>query len=164
MAWIFGKEKRTLSLEKLLKMALCHELSAVYTGDTTPYDRILSNNKNKRKKILKKMIRSSKKEKELIFLKDYKEEKRAMEKLTKNLSPPLKREIVQLWNEYRTRNSPEAKFLGQLNILAVLLQGLLYEKKYKKFLTAPLWEWAFENCDDKICVSLMDEMKKKFYG
>jgi hypothetical protein len=45
-----------------------------------------------------------------------------------------------------------------------LLQGLIYEKRYKEFTAAPLWEWAFENCDDKICVSLMDEMKKKFYG
>jgi putative hydrolase of HD superfamily len=164
MAWIFGKEKKELNMEKLLKMALCHELSAVYTGDTTPYDRILSENKNERKKVLERMIRLSKKEKEWIFLADYKKEKKAMKKLTKNLDFSLKKEIIQLWHEYRTRSSPEAKFLTQLNILAVLLQGLLYEKKYKKFSAAPLWEWAFENCDDEICVSLMDEMKKKFYG
>jgi putative hydrolase of HD superfamily len=164
MAWIFGKEKKELNQEKLLKMALCHELSAVYTGDTTPYDRILPRNEKEREEVLKKMIRLSKKEKEWIFLKDYKTEKKALEKLTKKLDPSLKKEILELWHEYRTRSSPEAKFLGQLNILAVLLQGLLYEKKYKGFSAAPLWEWAFENCDDEICVSLMDEMKKKFYG
>jgi 5'-deoxynucleotidase YfbR-like HD superfamily hydrolase len=164
MAWIFGKERKELNQEKLLKMALCHELSAVYTGDTTPYDRILPKNENERKKVLKKMIRLSKKEKEWIFLADYKAEKKAIEKLTKKLDSSIKREILQLWHDYRTRVSPEAKFLSQLNILAVLLQGLLYEKKYKEFSAAPLWEWAFENCDDEICVSLMDEMKKKFYG
>jgi 5'-deoxynucleotidase YfbR-like HD superfamily hydrolase len=87
-----------------------------------------------------------------------------MEKLTKKLEPSIKKEILELWHEYRTRSSPEAKFLGQLNILAVLLQGLIYEKRYKEFTAAPLWEFAFENCDDKICLSLMDEMKKKFYG
>jgi hypothetical protein len=48
--------------------------------------------------------------------------------------------------------------------LAILLQGLFYEKIYKDFSTSPLWEWAFENCDDEVCLSLMDEMKKKFYG
>jgi len=164
MAWVFGREKKELSQEKLLKMALCHELSAVYTGDTTPYDRILPKNEKERKKILERMIRLSKKEKEWIFLADYKQEKKAMEKLTKKLDLPLKKEILELWHEYRTKSSPEAKFLSQLNTLAVLLQGLLYEKKYKEFSTAPLWEWAFENCDDQICLSLMEEMKKRFYG
>jgi putative hydrolase of HD superfamily len=164
MAWVFGKEKKELNQEKLLKMALCHELSAVYTGDTTPYDRILPEDKKEREKILKKMIRLSRKEKEWIFLKDYRAEKKALEKLTKKLDPFLKREILGLWHEYRMRSSLEAKFLGQLNTLAVLLQALFYEKKYKKFSAAPLWEFAFENCDDKICLSLMDEMKKKFYG
>jgi len=164
MAWIFGREKRKLSQEKLLKMALCHELSAVYTGDTTPYDRILSKDERERKKILERMIRLSKKEKEWIFLADYKQEKKAIEKLTKKLDLPIKKEILELWHEYRTKSSPEAKFLSQLNTLAVLLQGLLYEKKYKEFSTAPLWEWAFENCDDQICLSLMEEMKKRFYG
>jgi len=164
MAWIFGRERKELDQEKLLKMALCHELSAVYTGDTTPYDRILPKDEKEREKILKKMIRLSKKEKEWIFLRDYKEEKRAIEKLTKKLTPSVKKEILDLWHEYRTWSSPEAKFLGQLNIFAVLLQGLIYEKKYKEFTASPLWEWAFENCDDEICISLMEEMKKKFYG
>jgi putative hydrolase of HD superfamily len=164
MAWIFGREKKELNQEKLLKMALCHELSAVYTGDTTPYDRILPKDEKERKEVLKKMIRLSRKEKEWIFLKDYKTEKKALEKLTKGLDRSTRKEILDLWHEYRTRSSQEAKFLGQLNILAVLLQGLIYEKRYKEFTASSLWEWAFENCDDEISVSLTEEMKKKFYG
>jgi putative hydrolase of HD superfamily len=164
MAWIFGKERKKLNQEKLLKMALCHELSAVYTGDTTPYDRILPKEEKEREKVLKKMIRLSKKEKKWIFLTDYKVEKKAIEKLIKKLDSSFKKEILDLWHEYRTRSSLEAKFLGQLNILAVLLQGLFYEKEYKEFTATPLWEWAYENCDDEICVSLMEEMKRKFYG
>jgi putative hydrolase of HD superfamily len=164
MAWVFGNEKPKLDRDKLLKMALCHELSAVYTGDTTPYDRILPKDESKRKEILKKMIRLSKRKKEWIFISDYKTEKAALEKLTQKLDHLMKKEIIQLWHEYRTKSSPEAKFLSQLNILAVLLQGLIYEKRYKNFTAFPLWEWAFENCDDEICVSLMEEMKKKFYG
>jgi len=163
MTWLFAKEKIKLNQEKLFKMVLCHELSAVYTGDTTPYDRILSRNINEKEKILKKMIRLSKKEKEWIFLEDYKEEKKSLERLTRKLDPQIKKEILNLWEDYRVKSSPEAKFLSQLNILAVLLQGLLYEKKYKGFSTHPIWEWAFESCDDNICLSLMEEMKKKFY-
>jgi len=86
MAWIFGREKPELNMEKLLKMALCHELSAVYTGDTTPYDRILPKSEKQRKEILKKMLRLSRKEKNWVFLADFEEEKRALERLTKKLN------------------------------------------------------------------------------
>ncbi|MDI6591522.1 MAG: HD domain-containing protein [Patescibacteria group bacterium] len=163
MAWILGRERKELDLEKLLKMALCHELSAIYTGDTTPYDEILSKTKKSKKEILKKLPRLSKKEKMEMFLKDYQEEKRAFEKITLTLKPSLKREIIQLWEEYRTKSTPEGYFLPQLNVLAILLQGLLYEKKDKDFFTFPLWEWAFEICDHPLTLGLLEEMKKKFY-
>jgi putative hydrolase of HD superfamily len=164
MAWIFGREKKNLNIEKLLKMALCHELSAVYTGDTTQYDRILPQDKEERKKILQKMLRLSKKEKKWIFAADYKEEEKAFKKLTKKLNSDLKEEILQLWKDYRKRNSLEARFLSQLNTLSVLFQGLFYEKEDKNFTAQPLWEWAFETCEDELCVRLLEEMKNKFYG
>ena len=163
-AWVLASGRKELSMEKLLKMALCHELSAVYTGDTTPYDKILRENNSKNKgEILKRMLRISKKEKRSIFLKDYREEKKSLEKLTLNLEPQLKREMIQLWKEYRTKSSPEGRFLSQLNVAAVLFQGLIYEKKYKNFSAAPLWEWAFEVSDDPLILEFLEVMKQKFY-
>jgi putative hydrolase of HD superfamily len=163
MALIFGRESK-LNLEKLLKMALCHEISAVYTGDTTPYDRVLPKDPQKRKEILKRMIRLSKTQKEKIFFKDYQEEKKTLEKLTSKLNPPLKKEIIQLWREYRTKSSLEGYFLSQLNVLAVLFQALIYEKENKGFFATPVWEWALETVDHPLQLELLKEMKKKFYG
>lgn len=164
LAWIFGKKtNRKLNTGKLMKMALCHELSSVFTGDTTAYDRILSGSKKQREEILKRIPRLTKKQKESLFLKDYREEKRSLEKLTSKLGPALKWEILQLWKEYRTKSSPESKFLSQLNVAAVLFQGLLYEKKYKNFSAAPLWEWAFEVTDDPLILEFLEAMKEKFY-
>ena len=162
MAWALGRET-SLNQEKLLKMALVHEISAVYTGDTTPYDRILPKDTQKRKEIFKKMVRLSKEKKEEIFFKDYEEEKKTLEKLTSKLFPGLKKEMIQLWKEYRTKSSPEGYFLSQVNILAVLLQALLYEKQGNGLLAAPVWEWAFETIDHPVCLHLLKEMKKKFY-
>jgi putative hydrolase of HD superfamily len=162
MAWVFGKEKKELDQEKILKMALCHELAAVEIGDTTPYDRILADNKNETKKILEKMIRLSREEKKNIFIEDYRKEKKAFQKITEKLTPALSQEIINLWEDYRTKKSAEAYFLSQVNTLAVLMQGLLYEKKYKQFSAKPLWEWAFEVCDDPLLIAFMEELKKKF--
>lgn len=161
-AWALAAGRKEFNMEKLLKMALCHELSAVFTGDTTPYDRILNGNEKQKKQILKRIFRMSRKEKEIIFLKDYREEKKSLEKLTSKLKPKLRKEMLQSWHEYRTKSSPEGKFLSQLNVAMVLFQGLIYEKKYKNFSAAPLWEWAFEVSDHPLILELLDAMKQKF--
>jgi len=164
MAWLFGgPRKRTYNTEKLLKMALAHEISAVYTGDSTPYDRILSKSKGKEKKILKKWPRLSRKEKTKKYIEDFKKERKAFKRLSKRLKGSLGKEILDLWHEYRTKSSKEGRFLSQLNVMAVLLQTLIYEKENKKFSAVPIWEWAFEVSDNLVNHELMDEMKKTFY-
>ena len=92
----------------------------------------------------------------------YKEEKKAMEKLTKRLEPSLRNEMLQLWKEYRTKSTPDGRFLSQINVLAVLMQSLLYEKGNRNFSSSPIWEWAFEACDNDACFRFLDGLKKKF--
>jgi putative hydrolase of HD superfamily len=162
MAWILADKKKH-DLETLLKMALCHEISAVHTGDSTPYDKILPKDKKTKEKVLDKWPRLSKKEKSKIFIEDFREEKKAFKKLSSKLKPPFKKEIVKLWEEYRTRSTPEGHFLSQINVLAVLLQALIYKRKNKSFSATPIWEWAFEISDGPINFDLMEQMKKEFY-
>ncbi|MBZ9578742.1 HD domain-containing protein [Patescibacteria group bacterium] len=164
MAWIFGQKKKKLSMEKLLKMALCHDIPAVYTGDLiTPYSKILAKDEKERRKIFQKWPRLLRKEKQRKFLKDYKKEKIALKKLTLRLKAPLRKEIIQLFDEYKTASTPEARFLNQLNVLAVLLRALLYQKEDKSLLIDWLWEWAFEKCEDPVIFEFIEELKKKFY-
>jgi putative hydrolases of HD superfamily len=163
MVLIFGRNKKQLNSGKLLKMAFCHELSAVYTKDTTPYGRSLPKNKKELEKLLEKAPYFSEKNKIKRFSDDYKEEKRAMERLTANLSLEFRKEIMGLWDEYRNRSTPEGRFLSQLNVLAILFQGLLYRKQKKGFSVSALWEWLFEVCDDPLGSALADEMKKRLH-
>jgi putative hydrolase of HD superfamily len=162
MTWVFSRKTKTLNMEKLLKMALCHELPAVYTGDLiTPYG-VSPKNRKKRREIFKKWPRLSKKEKEKKFLQDYKKEKLALEKLAKKLSPVLRKEMIQLFEEYKTTSSPEARLLNQLNVLAVLFKGLQYQQEDKDLPIGFLWEWAFEKCDNSICFDFIEELKEAF--
>jgi putative hydrolase of HD superfamily len=161
MVWIFGKEKKQLKMEKLLKMALCHEITAVYTHDTTPYDWGFLKIKKGKKETLERIPFLSAKEKTKQFKNDFKKEGAAILKLVRRLEPSLKNEIIQLWKEYRNRESPEARFLGQLNVLAILLQAILYKKQKNNFSINALWELVFEICDDPTALSLIDEMKKE---
>ena len=164
MAWVFGQQKKKLSMEKLLKMALCHDIPAVYTGDLiTPYSKILAKDEKERRKIFQKWPRLLRKEKQRKFLKDYKKEKTVIKKLTLKLKAPLRKEIIQLFDKYKTASTPEARFLNQLNVLAVLLRALLYQKEDKNLPIDWLWEWAFEKCEDDVIFEFIEKLKKKFY-
>ncbi|MFQ6050051.1 MAG: HD family hydrolase [Candidatus Paceibacterales bacterium] len=164
MAWVLGQEKKELNMEKLLKMALSHEICAVYTGDfITPFAGILLKEKKEKRKAFEKWPRLSRKEKGKRFFKDYKKEKIALWKLISKLRAPLREEMVQLFDEYKTTSSPEARFLNQVNALTVLLQALQYQKKDKKLPTGFLWEWILEKCEDPIIFKFIEALKKKFY-
>ena len=165
MAWVFGKERKELNLKKILKMALCHEFPSVYTGDLiTPFPfRKSLRVKKEVGEIFQKWPRLSRKEKKRKFLRDYQKEKRALEKLTLKLPVPFKKEIIQFCDEYKTGITPEARFLNQVNVLAVLLQALQYKERDKDLPIDWLWEWTFEKCESSRCLAFIEELKKKFY-
>ncbi|MGB9598733.1 MAG: HD domain-containing protein [Minisyncoccales bacterium] len=158
MSWVFGQMKTNLNLEKVLKMALCHEFPSVYTGDLITPFRI----RKEKGKIFQKWPRLSKKEKFKIFFEDFKKEKNALKKLVSKLKPSFKKEILSLWEEYKKNLTLEAHFVNQMNVLAVLLQGLFYKKRYKKLPLDWMWEWAFERCDDPIILEFIEVLNKKF--
>jgi putative hydrolase of HD superfamily len=156
ISWILAE--RNLDREKILKMALCHEIPSVYTGDLITPFRI----RNKKGEIFQKWPRLSQTEKVKIFFEDFKKEKRAFEKLTLKLKPNLKKEMISLWEEYKRNLTPEARFVNQANVLAVLLQALQYKSKDKKLPIEWMWEWAFEKCDDPTILEFLSQIQKKF--
>ncbi len=164
MAWLFGRDQKRINMEKLLKMALCHEIVSIYTGDLiTPYRKITLKDQENGKKIFQKWPRLFKKEKEKKFLQDYRREKRALQKLVKKLPSPLRDEMIELFDDYKTLKSSEARFLNQLNVLAVLLKGLQYHQADASVSIDFLWEWVFEKCDDNVCFYLTEEFENRFY-
>jgi len=153
-------QRKRLDLEKVLKMSLVYELCEVYAGDTTPYQGLLTN--KKKEKILKRWPRFLKEEKEKRFLRDYKTEKKAIEKLTLKLPADFKKEIIDLWDECKRRLTKEGSFVNQVYWLVTYLQALQYFKKDKKFPILAWYEQMREYIEDPILLGLMDEMEKKF--
>lgn len=164
MALVFGGQKKQLNQEKLLKMALFHETTAIYTEDTIPFYNKLPKNKKERDKVFETFPKLLKKAKTSKFFKDYKQEASAIKKIVAGLEPALQKEFMNLWQEYRNRSGLEGRFLSQLNVMAILLRALLYKKEDKSFSVNAIWEWAFRICDDPFCCELMDELKRKFHA
>lgn len=106
------------SMQKALKMSLLHDLPESQVGD---------------------LMRRSQK-----YRQKKKIEKKAMDKILKNLPGKLKKEYMRLWEEYRKGRTREAKLVKYADKLEMLLQAKEYaEQGYD---TSDFWkeEYKFE--------------------
>ncbi len=105
---LLGKDYPQLNMEKMLKMALIHDLAEVYAGDFY---------------VLDKKGREGKKERE----------QKAWETLCAQLPQDLGIEFQQLITEYEAKQSPEAKLVNACDKLQPTLMNLCSEgKSWKK--------------------------------
>lgn len=164
MAWVLAEKKdRKMNVEKIIKMALVHDLCEVYSGDTTPYDSILPKDKKKRRELLKTWPRFSEKEKKRLAEKKYKKEKAGLEKLIKNLSPKLRQEMISLWLDYERGVSPEGRFFKHADRLESFLQAAEYWKINKNIPQGPYWIQAKELHDDPVLLEFIEQINKEFH-
>ena len=119
MAFVFGlqqqreggdkeedKEDEVLDVQKLVTMALVHDIAESIVGDITPHCGI------------------SKEEKNTL-------EVEAMQKLKETLGDVAGETIETLWLEYENGSSREARVVKELDKLEMLLQASEYENEYK---------------------------------
>jgi putative hydrolase of HD superfamily len=96
-----------LDFEKLLSLALIHDLPEIYAGDTNPY-RDDSSTKDR-------------------------DEKKAAEKLFDLLPGAESKGMDRLFREYADQSSPEARTVKALDKLMPLIQNLCTNKEYSSY-------------------------------
>lgn len=161
MAWVFGKMKKNLDVEKVIKLTLIHDIYKIYLGDATPYAGLLPKDKKKRAEFVKRWRRLRLIRKEQRYKKKYGKQYEVFRKLFKNLPQELKKEAVNLQEDYTKRLTPESKFVAQIDLLEDLLEALEQYKKNKKFPTRPWWEHADEMVDDPVLLKFLKEIEKE---
>jgi len=163
MVWILGKKKGNLNVEKLLKIALIHDLCEVYAGDTTPYNGIIPRDKKKLRELMKTWPRFSAADKKKRAFEKQKKEEIALKRLISKLPADLKTEIGNYWLTYENSLTPEGRFFNQADRMENFLQAYEYWKKYKNPPLGPWWMWAREFFDDPLLLEFMDVLEKKFH-
>lgn len=162
MAWILGKNKK-LDLERVLKMALIHDLCEIYALDLTPYDPLLPKNKKKMMEVLKRWPKFTPALKRKKTREKFKMESKALDKLISKLHPNLKIEIKNLWLDFEKGLTKEGRFVKQVDKTESILQGLEYWKKYGK-IQHKLWmRRAKEILDEPVLIEFLKTLEKKFY-
>jgi putative hydrolase of HD superfamily len=92
---------RGLNTEKIMKMALIHDLGESIIGDLTPRD----NSKNENKKI---------------------EETRAIKTVLEKLPEELQRNYFEIWNEFCSKSTLESKLVSEADKLEMAVQASEY--------------------------------------
>ena len=96
-----------LDSEKIIRMALLHDLAESITGDIIP-DHIAKN-----EKIIK--------------------ENNAIKQILKNLPDSITESYFEIWNDYQKKSSKEAILLHEIDKLEMAFQAKFYQKKaYQK--------------------------------
>ena len=90
-----------LNTEKIIKMALLHDLAESIIGDITP------NNIEKNEKI--------------------KKENHAMNEILKNLPSEIAKSYFEIWNDYQKNSSEESKLLHDIDKLEMAFQAKFYQ-------------------------------------
>jgi len=164
MGWIFADKKEKLNIERIIKMALIHDICEVYAGDITPYDSILPKNKKDLRKLMRTHPRFSNIEKRELALEKHKKEWQALIKITSKLERKLREEILDLWLDYEEGKTKEGRFLKQVDKVENLLQALEYWKKDKNFPIVPWWIEAREIFNDPVLIDFIESLDKKFHS
>jgi len=167
LSWVLGKEKG-LNVERIIKMALVHDLCEVLTFDETPYDPLLperidkEEDRKKTSEILEKWPEFTLKQKEEKVRKKKQRELRAFKKLILDLPSGLKEEMENLWLDFEENVSQEAKFVNQADKAENLLQGLEYWERYGR-IKVNLWlRWAKGIFDDPLIIEFEKAIERRF--
>jgi len=99
--YIINKEKLKLDELKVLKMILFHELGEIDAGDITPFDNV------------------PKQEKHHL-------EHKCIERISKENDMP---EILELWLEFESEGTEEAKFVKKIDKFDAVMQSKIYSKQ-----------------------------------
>lgn len=126
LAWLAALESgETLDPERVLKLALIHDLAEAVTGDPPPYgaNAIPADDGSgaRREFLQQRHVRSPEE-----AARKRQAEQSAMTELLADLSPGLAAELGSLWAEYEAQETPEARFVKQADRLETYLQSREY--------------------------------------
>lgn len=129
MAWLAAAGEPSLKRDRVLILALIHDLAEALTGDLTPYDLAEAEEHrwgDERHAFLNRRHRPST---ERAAAKRA-AEAAAIAEMSNGLSVAMRDDIAGLWRELEERTTPEARFVKQVDKLETYLQSIEYAAEH----------------------------------
>lgn len=125
VAWLTALDATDLDANRVLQMAMIHDLAEVIVGDEPPYtaDELPdpADREALREFFSRRHVRSAEGKATKRLAEDA-----AFNDLVADLSPILQEHLRDLWHEYEAQATPEARFVKQADTLEAFLQSRRY--------------------------------------
>ncbi len=153
LGWITAEDG--LDRDRVLKLALVHDLAEAITGDPPPYDRVDVPPANDVEAVRDFFSRRHVRAAEDKRAKD-RRERSVMTELTTLMPESVAGEIADLWNEYEEQSTPEARFGKDLDRFEAFLQARAYESQYPELPFGGFTQMALDELEHPTLTALRD--------
>jgi putative hydrolases of HD superfamily len=159
LAWVCALQRHAeganLDPERVLKLALIHDLAEAETGDPTPYDPTAlpgGENPEARRAFLEtRHVRDAVRDAEKRSREDA-----SMQRLLSILPRVTRSKVADVWDELRLGTSAEARFVKQVDRLETFLQSRHYLRNDSTLPMASFHQEVMETIEDPLLMAIRD--------
>ena len=142
--WLLAQERDDLNAERIMLMALVHDLPEALAGDATPFDRHRADDGTIADDHFRAAPVYDESEKRL----KRRREREALMQMAGSLEPELRKMIVEIWDEYTSSLTREARFVRDLDKLETVLQAEAYLEAHPNIVIDSFRAGADRDIDD----------------
>ncbi len=153
IAWVVAHDDTSLDAEKVLQLALIHDVAEAIAGDIPPYDPedIPTDAQERRAFFAVRRNRTPENKARKDAL-----EQEATDKILAMLPDSILPVWQGLWREYEEQITPEARLVKQVDKLEVFIQSRLYAEQYPEAPVIGFADMALQAIDHPLLVSIRD--------
>ncbi len=163
LAWVAATwADASLDLDRVIRLALIHDLAEALAGDETPYDRdaVASLDAEARAAFLdRRHLPDGERSRRKAAA-----ERAAFERMTASLPPAIREEFAALRDELAARETPEARFVKDADRLETFLQSREYARELPGFPVASFAAEVAETIADPDAATLRDAIAGYGFG
>lgn len=155
LAWLLAREQPEFDAEKVLLLALVHDLPEALAGDVTPFDAL----RDDAGKIDPRQFRETPPHTDIARQQKFDAEARALDEMLRHLDSDSAATIRVLWHEYEMAATPEARFVRQIDKLETLIQADDYLGRAPDLVIDSFWHGSRRDITDPVLVRLMTALQ-----
>lgn len=151
LAWTLASGREDLNRDRVMLLALVHDLPEALAGDTTPFDV----HRDEHGEIDCDRFRSAPSYDAGLRADKQARERAALEDMLSELPADLAEEIRAAWEEYERGESAEARFVKQVDKVETVLQAELYRSEQPDLVMDSFRLGALRDVDDPALLRLL---------
>jgi putative hydrolase of HD superfamily len=155
IAWFLALDEPSLDADRVLKLAVIHDIAESIVGDIPPYSPEELPDPDD-EEALRAFFSVRRVASPKAAAKKHAAEQAAANELFGLLPEGARDEVRSLWEEYESRATPEARFVKDVDRLEVFLQARRYWKRYPDVPLAGFTDMALEGLEHPVLQAIRD--------